>query len=383
MFNLNLLKNKTFQRCLIVILLISVILLYNFASFESLRLETLNFKTKNLPFAECRPGTLKTVDVDNESFTTYVDFPLDATIIGDERNIQFAKVQPEHGKNVFFIESKDETVNVTLTPRQSCAIESAALVNPHLKVFVLYAVEERFKNLEETEELKAVLSYPNVYFNYLNATELSKNSPLEKFIQSDSLSKSKFKVVHTSDILRFLFLWKYGGTYLDTDMVVRQRFDSLTSNFACPETKWHVNNAFMNFENGENGRRLAEIFIEDLVKNYNATCFACNGPMMLTRVLHKVCKTNEISEMVAMKYCDGFHVYPKNYCYALSWDEYPKIFNETIGEEELKVVNESIVIHLWNQITSTWKIKSDSKSLLARLAKKFCPKTMAIKRDFF
>jgi mannosyltransferase OCH1-like enzyme len=29
-------------------------------------------------------------------------------------------------------------------------------------------------------------------------------------------------VVHASDILRYITLWKYGGTYLDMDFVIRK-----------------------------------------------------------------------------------------------------------------------------------------------------------------
>lgn len=67
-----------------------------------------------------------------------------------------AKVRPKDGKNIFFIESGESTENVTLNPRQACAIESAAYTNPHLNVFFVYSSEDRLNALKITPELRAV-----------------------------------------------------------------------------------------------------------------------------------------------------------------------------------------------------------------------------------
>ena len=51
------------------------------------------------------------------------------------------------------------------------------------------------------------------------------------------LEKSIHKVAHTSDVLRVAILWKFGGTYLDTDMIVLRSFPSISEvpNFICQE----------------------------------------------------------------------------------------------------------------------------------------------------
>jgi lactosylceramide 4-alpha-galactosyltransferase len=140
-------------------------------------------------------------------------------------NILGAKVQPQNGQNVFFVESSEDITNVRLSARQACSIESAALMNPHLNVFLVYYSKLRLNALEKTPEIEALLSYPNVFINYLNIYELSTGSPMEDFVLSDKLSHSAFKVEHTSDALRLLVLWKFGGTYLDTDMIVRKQLE--------------------------------------------------------------------------------------------------------------------------------------------------------------
>ena len=42
------------------------------------------------------------------------------------------------------------------------------------------------------------------------------------------LDKSVHRVAHTSDVLRVALLWRFGGTYLDTDMIVLRPFPSLS-----------------------------------------------------------------------------------------------------------------------------------------------------------
>ena len=63
--------------------------------------------------------------------------------------------------------------------------------------------------------IDALLSYPNVHLNYLNLTKYAENTPLEEWIKTDKLFRSKYVISHMSDVLRFLSMYKYGGTYLD------------------------------------------------------------------------------------------------------------------------------------------------------------------------
>ncbi len=57
-------------------------------------------------------------------------------------------------------------------------------------------------------------------------------TPLEKWLTSDAIFHSDFLYEHISDVLRFVTLYKFGGIYLDTDVVVMKSFDDFSSNFA-------------------------------------------------------------------------------------------------------------------------------------------------------
>jgi len=121
-----------------------------------------------------------------------------------------------------------------------------------------------------TYEMETILSYANVHVNYLNPIEFSIGTPLEEFISDGKLFESLYLVEHTSDVFRLLVLWRYGGTYADTDMIFRQSVAVVQPNFACSDLPEHMNGAFLNFDKFE-GRELNEIFLNELVSTFNAT----------------------------------------------------------------------------------------------------------------
>lgn len=85
-------------------------------------------------------------------------------------------------------------------------------MNPDYNIFVLFTANVGFKNKTSLPIIDAVLSYPNVEFNYLNLMEYANNTPLSEWIKTDILNRSSFVTSHTSDVLRYLSLWRYGGT---------------------------------------------------------------------------------------------------------------------------------------------------------------------------
>lgn len=297
-------------------------------------------------------------------------------------NLLKARVQPGQDKNVFFIETGSETENVTLNPRQACAIESAAMINPHLEVFVLYASRERLNSLEISSTVEAILSYPNVHVNYIDKEELAAGSPLEDLVCSKKLLRSNYRTEHTSDVLRLLVLWKYGGTYLDTDMIVRRNLDSIPSNFACVQDDDYVNGAILNFDTLR-GKRLSEIFIQALVENFDGENFASNGPVLITNCLQGLCQTDNVTVMETMPQCKGFHVMKRNYCYSIPYYWWRMLFSEETVEYTMEQVVDSIVVHFWNNLSVGTKLDIKSKAPYVQLARKYCPKVFKTLVDFF
>lgn len=85
-------------------------------------------------------------------------------------------------------------------------------MNPDHEIFVLFSEKVGFRNKTTLPIIDALLSYRNINFNYLDVMQYAQNTPLSEWIKSGELGKSTYVSSHTSDILRYLSLWKYGGT---------------------------------------------------------------------------------------------------------------------------------------------------------------------------
>ena len=299
------------------------------------------------------------------------------------QNLLTARVQPRNGKNIFFLDTSRMEAKREINARQACSIESAARANPHLKVFLsIVSPRQSTEYLELFPVLRAVESYGNVHFNSINLLEFARGTLLENFVRRGELQLSEFVVSHTSDALRYLILWKYGGTYLDADVIVKKRLDSFPMNYACDELTDSVNGAVLNLV-GNVGRKVARMFLKDLIKNYDRNVWVSSGPELITRNLGKLCGTNDTSEMILKGECQGFHVLHSNVCYPEPWDAWQRLFNETVADEVLKKSRKSMTVHFWNNLSSSKMLKKNSKAAYIRLAEKHCPKVFAASHTYF
>jgi hypothetical protein len=133
---------------------------------------------------------------------------------------------PTKGKSIFFHETSCASSvqgGIVLTARQACAVESAAKMNPELDVYLLFTAPINLGNSTvKSKFVSQLLSYPNVHMRHLNFERYFVDSPLEQWYKGGALKASRWPRSHASDVLRFLTLWKYGGTYLDLDVVVKR-----------------------------------------------------------------------------------------------------------------------------------------------------------------
>ena len=94
---------------------------------------------------------------------------------------------------------------------------------------------------------------------------------------------SPFWYSHQTDLLRLFFLYKYGGVYMDTDIILVRPVDKLKMNTVGWENSRHtlLNGAFAKFEKGNLFLRAC---LKDFVRNYRGDLWAHNCPALLTRV---------------------------------------------------------------------------------------------------
>lgn len=112
-------------------------------------------------------------------------------------DVLYSEVRPTPGRSIFFHEtpchSPKKRYILNLNARQACSIESAALNNPNLQIFVLFtsptflwkATKRRNSNI------KALLGYKNVHFRQLNLWRYAENTPIEDWTKRGELFRSR------------------------------------------------------------------------------------------------------------------------------------------------------------------------------------------------
>ena len=316
-------------------------------------------------------------------------------------NFLEASYKPKYkGKSIFFIETKRQDDRVLrLTNRQACCIEAAgkdlrrnvfclkmidistALTNPDSDIFVLFSYEVGFFNSTLMPLVDVLLSYKNVHLAYFNLFEYAKNTPLEQWIQTDTLFNSNYYVQHSSDIFRFLTLWKYTGTYLDLDVIIKQNTSVVGTNFACIQSAGIINSAIMNLDWGI-GRSIAEKYFKQVIAHFDGSVFTANGPDMMSKIFKEMCDISNTQGM-HRKLCKGFELLPSSSCYAIEYFNYLKFFEEQYLNEVMSKTKNSLAIHFWN-FASSWKmLPTQSNAALINIAEQFCPRILSVSGEFF
>lgn len=144
-----------------------------------------------------------------------------------------------------------------LNTRQACSVESAARSNPDWQINLFFTAPVTKENLN-IGSLNALKKYDNIKIRRLNLIEYAKGTPLESMVSEGGLTWSRWRISHTSDALRYLSLYKWGGVYLDLDFVVAKSLSELAPNWAARETETSVASGALAFSRDKLGRTVAE-----------------------------------------------------------------------------------------------------------------------------
>lgn len=88
----------------------------------------------------------------------------------------------------------------------------------------------------QSTNIAALHSYKNVHFRTMNIGKFVAGTPHEELEKNRTIYGSPFMVEHMSDFLRKALLYKYGGIYFDTDVIVQKNLDGLPANFIGKES---------------------------------------------------------------------------------------------------------------------------------------------------
>ncbi|XP_034666932.1 lactosylceramide 4-alpha-galactosyltransferase-like isoform X1 [Drosophila subobscura] len=320
----------------------------------------------------------------NQSFS----FRLDDILLSEPR--------PTPGRSIFFHETScydakaEQHSRLNLSARQACAIESAALHNPNFQVFVLFA-DPKYRASPNGQSsgnqqplVDAILSYGNVQLRRVNLWRYAAGTPVEEWLKNGQLFRSRFLVSHVSDFLRFVTLFRYGGLYLDMDVVVLQSMENVPPNYAGAESDYMLAAGIINLSATGIGHEIAELCLRDFQHNFNGHNWGNNGPGVITRVAQRICDTDYVALMQDdRKRCMGLKVYWRGAFYAVSSRQWRDLFNPDRLEQTMARTKYSYVVHVWNKQSNKVPIKVGSSSAYAKLAERNCPRAYHAAGEYF
>jgi aspartate 1-decarboxylase len=257
---------------------------------------------------------------------------------------------------IYFIETSD-----VVKPRSLCSVEAAARHNPQADIILLVTSASL-----QTDELDILRKrFNNFRTVRLNVSRLFEDTEFKDFYYSGKLKSSKFEIVHTSDIVRSLIIWKYGGIYLDTDIITLKPLTNLTNFVVFALDDVTVTNSVFGFSKKSN---IIHKLLLRQITEFDGQNWAVNGPIAFTDAIQKICGTKKFRN------CKNFQILPRNSFNTIAYFQANgEFFNKNKLQHWKKRWSESYGIHFFNHMTTDHKIMIESPEPLSWAAKHNCP----------
>ncbi|CAG9584929.1 unnamed protein product [Danaus chrysippus] len=262
-------------------------------------------------------------------------------------------------RSIFFHQT---SCPANLTSRQVCSIESAARTHPAWQINVIFSGPVHLETVNGVELLRR---FSNIKFWMINIKEFSKNTPLEGLVNSGILSKCQWGMERTRDVLKYLSLYKFGGIFLDLDIVIARSLGSLARNWAARENANKVGDGILAISKNSIGHNMTNVAIRYIVSIYKNNHWCKESQDVVMGVLQKLCSTNDANYMSSAT-CNGFEVYGSQFFYPIGKQSAREYF--VPGEVQ---DHSAYIYHLWGDVTNGYKISKSSP--YSKLARRFCP----------
>ncbi|KAK9830748.1 hypothetical protein WJX74_005137 [Apatococcus lobatus] len=164
-------------------------------------------------------------------------------------------------------------------PAHLCAIESASrlLHQGDVKVFA--------KDIEGFHKHWPI-QLARVNVNSIDLAEIFMNTPLWEWYANNRHTESSMVSQNLSNALRLAVIWKYGGMYIDLDIIATSPLfftahGNLARQHAPDNPKFDYNNAVLNFPRSH---PFVWRLMEEFVNGFDGFTWGENGPALITRV---------------------------------------------------------------------------------------------------
>ncbi|KAH7288204.1 hypothetical protein KP509_31G017000 [Ceratopteris richardii] len=161
-----------------------------------------------------------------------------------------------------------------------------------------------------------------------------------------------------SNLLRLAVLYKYGGIYIDSDIIVMKSFANLRNVIGAqsvdPRTgKWsRLNNAVLVFDKQN---PLLFKFIQEFSTAFNGSMWGYNGPYLVSRVIRKESNSG-------VQIMDPQAFYPVDFLHIQSFFKAPRdhIEQQWIRAKIRQLREHSYTLHLWNKLSRNMAVEPES-----------------------
>eukprot|EP00924_Labyrinthula_sp_SR-Ha-C_P006656 snap_masked-scaffold_29-processed-gene-0.41-mRNA-1 protein AED:1.00 eAED:1.00 QI:0/-1/0/0/-1/1/1/0/382 len=312
-------------------------------------------------------------------------------------NISYLETVP---KQISFSETKNivhfNALYPQLKPSHLCALESVLkTLEKESEIFIWVAdflhikspfYQELLENLKRSNELSAKVTVNIIKVNF---EVILADTPLEnlfkatiEFFKGDRKKAPRLSEVNLADGFRLAVLYKYGGVYLDLDMLAFQDPTRLEDGIAKADDG-RLNNAFLKFT-GKN-RKVLFAVMEEFKSGFSSKVWGDQGPALWTRFFGGEEKLEENIKGKGLSLVAEEDVYPFGY---EERHEFLKSFSEfqdyRLGFQEI-FGKDLTLMHLWHHRTGPYEVRACKQgieaykdSYLGGLRNEVCPNSFKL-----
>ncbi|CAH0579511.1 unnamed protein product [Chrysodeixis includens] len=268
-------------------------------------------------------------------------------------------------RSIFFLET---SCAGALSVRQACAVEAAARAHPQRQVYVLFSAPVSHYTLR-TSCLAHLARLTNVHFRRLHVAQYPKGT-LAETILLEALKQSSFPIEHSSDILRIVTLRKWGGIYLDTNMIVTRSLENLPLNFVAKENAKRIATGILSFGKDASGTNITDAIMFNIQKLFDPKIRSSSGGSILDYVIEEMCPELTASKSYAenpINHCKGVSIFDSQLFYSTYFSKSRETFNSRDSEDF--DMERPYTYHMRNHVD----MKTDKDTVYETIAKNYCP----------
>lgn len=232
--------------------------------------------------------------------------------------------------------------------------------------------------LSETLELESFQEFVKEGYKVAvavpNLDELLESTPTHVFASVwYEWRQTKYYPLHYSELVRLAALYKYGGIYLDSDVVVLKPLTFLQNSIGATN---HISGnssfsgAVLAFE--KHSHFLAEC-LQEFYSTYDDTLVQWNGAELMTRVVSNLSsKADEKMGHLDAQLEPYVTFYPISSTDIARYFSVPDNMVQKANHDTIfyRIINDSTTFHFWNGITSA--LVPESNSLVEKILNRYC-----------